>query len=682
MKTWKRLIALSLSAAMALSLAACGEKEPTPTASAPAAESAPVESAPAQENGEAVYRQLYASEVTTFNYLYTGNTNDLQMSANCVDCLVEYDNYGVMIPSLAESWEANEDNTEWTFHIRKGVKWVDYQGNEVADVTANDWVTAAEYSNTAVNEAANQYMYDGIVKNAQGYYEWTAYQLALETATDGTDEAGNPVKLDGEGNVIEPVDEVKWEDVGVKATDDYTLVYTMENPCSYFPSVLSYSSYMPVYKPFLEEKGKDFGAATGPDTILYNGAFLMAEFAPQDHRTLVKNPTYWDKDNVKLDKLELRYNSTAGTLGPEQFVRGEVDYAELDASLLTSWLTDDAKYEMISPSRPNVSYSYFYVFNFEPRFAKDYEPDNWTIAVNNENFRQSIMHALDRVGALSVQDPQSPETLVNNTITPATFASAEGVDFTQYPALKAISDGDSFDVDAALEYKAKAVEELTAAGATFPVKVYMRYNPSTTNWDKECQVVEQQLEGALGTDYIDIIVEAGPSTGFLGAVRRAGDFALMKCNWGADYADPQTWTDPMSRDNSYNFMYQDSSRTMGEDTCDHKSAETAALIDEYFALQDAAKAITTDDEARYTAFAEAEAFLIEHAVVIPYSISFSGYVATRLNCFQGEYAPYGLALQRYKYQELLEEPMNMQKFAAENETWQADRVKALEAAGQ
>ncbi len=668
MKNMKRWLALALCLAMVFSLAACGKDDGKPTADPNQTGNDPaVTDQPAAEQ---VYRQLYASEVTTFNYLYTGNTNDLQMSANTVDCLVEYDSYGVMIPSLAESWEANADNTEWTFHIRKGVKWVDYQGNEVADVTAHDWVTAAKYSNTAENEASNQYMYDGIVKNAQAYFNYTAYLLESDNGAKTVDEEGNEIKV---------VPEVKWEDVGVKATDDYTLVYTMEAPCAYFPSVLSYSSYMPVYEPFLTEQGKNFGAATGPDTILYNGAFLMSEFAPQDHRTLVKNPTYWDKDNVFIDRLELRYNSTAGTIGPEQFIRGEVDYAELDASLLTSWLTDDNTYNMVSSSRPNVSYSYFYVFNFEPRFDASLDPDNWTLAVNNENFRQSIMHALDRVGALAVQDPQNPESIVNNTVTPPTFASGAGMDFTEYPALKAITDGDSFDADLALEYKAKAVEELTAAGCKFPVKVYMRYNPDTTNWDKECQVVEQQLENALGKDYIDVIVEAGPSTGFLGAVRRTGDFGLMKCNWGADYADPQTWTDPFSKTNTYNFMNQDASRSVGDVACDHKGAETQAIVEEYYRLVDAAKAITTDEAARYTAFAEAEAHLINHAIIVPYSISFTGYVATRLNAFEGEYAPYGLALQRYKYQHLLEEPMNMAKFTAEKDKWQTERAAALEA---
>ena len=667
MRHGKRLAALTLTAAMAMSLAACGGEEKTPE----------------QEGGdqadEVVYRCLYGTEVTTFNYLYTGNTNDYQMSANCVDCLVEYDKYGVMLPSLAESWEANDDSTVWTFHIRPNVKWVDYTGTEVGPVTAEDWVTAAKWVNEAANEAGNQYMYNGIVKNAEAYYDYTAYLLDIANATQAED----GTYTDSEGNVIEAVDEVKFEDVGVKAVDELTLEYTMEQPCPYFPSVLSYDSYMPVYAPFLEEMGDKFGAATGPDTILYNGAYLMAEFAPQDHRTLVKNPTYWDPDNVFIDRMEWRYNSTANTLGPEQFVRGEVDYTSLDASLLTSWLQDDAKYNMVSPSRTNVSFSYFYAFNFEPRFDASLEPDNWVLAVNNENFRQSIFHALDRVGALAVVDPQAPESLLNNTVTPATFASANGVDYTQYPALKEITAGDSFQADKALEYKAAAMEELTAAGATFPVKVYMRYNPNTTNWDKECQVVEQQLEGLLGTDYIDIIVEAGPSQGFLGAVRRTGDFGLMKCNWGADYADPQTWTDPFGEDNTYNFMNQDAGRTVADAPCDSKLPETQAIVAEYYEKLNAAKAITTDEAARYTAFAEAEAFLIDHAMVVPFSISNSGgYVATRLDPFTGQYAPYGLALQRYKGQKMLDEPMNIKTFNEALANWNTERAAALEAAGQ
>ena len=150
MKLTKRLSALALAGAMALSLAACGSDDTQSTSS-----TAPTGSPTAAEGG--VYRELYASEVSTLNYLITGNTNDFQICANVVDCLVEYDSYGVIQPALAESWEHNEDNTVWTFHIRQGVKWVDSTGAEVADVTANDWVSAAQYANNAANDSATQY---------------------------------------------------------------------------------------------------------------------------------------------------------------------------------------------------------------------------------------------------------------------------------------------------------------------------------------------------------------------------------------------------------------------------------------------------------------------------------------------------------------------------------------------
>ncbi|NCB63913.1 MAG: peptide ABC transporter substrate-binding protein, partial [Clostridia bacterium] len=600
MKRMRKLFAFTLALAMAASLAACSKE-------------------PAQGGGQSAdgtrdtYRMMYSSEVTTLNYLYTSNTNDYEMCANMVDCLVEYDPYGVMIPSLAESWAPNDDNTVWTFRIRPGVKWVDYQGNEVADVTAQDWVDAAKWVNNAANESGNQYMYNGIVKNAEEYYNYTAYLVESENGAKTTDADGNP---------IEVVPEVKFEDVGVKAIDASTLEYTMAAPIPYFPSVLSYTSYMPVYGPFLEEQGASFGSDN--TTVLYNGPFIMEDFQPQNQRILVKNPTYWDKDNVFMEKMEWLYNASTDTIAPESFLRGDVDFSYLDASIAAAWRGDEAKKDLVSPSRPNPSFSYFYAFNFEPRFADSLEPDNWIKAVNNENFRLSILHALDRDGALRVQEPLKPERIKTNTITPPSFANGDGLDFTQYPALKALSDGDSFDTAQAADYKSKAMEELKAEGATFPIKVYMRYNPSTTNWDKECQIVEQQLENALGKDYIDVIVEAGPSTNYLATVRRAGDFGLMKCNWGADYADPQTWTDPFTANNTYNFMNQDAGREVAGKPCDSKSAETQALVAQYYELTAKAKAIVNDDNARYTAFAEAEAFLIEHGFVIPFHISNNG----------------------------------------------------------
>lgn len=599
------------------------------------------------------------------NYLVTTSTNNLTIPANVVDTLVEYDRYGVVQPSLAESWEHNADSTQWTFHIRQGVKWVDKTGAEVADVTAHDWVSAARYILDASHssKSAGSWELAGVA-NANAYYEYTAYQLALETATDGTDENGNPVKLDGDGEVIEEVAPVAAEDVGVSAQDDYTLVFTLEAPCPYFLSMLCWSAFMPANGDFLDRCGDSFGVDS--DNLLYCGAYLLSDFQPQVKQVMSKNQSYWDKDNVFIDTIERTYNAEAGTLSTTMFLQGEVDEAEIESNLLSALLADYA--DQIHPSRPSTSYAYWYLFNFDPRFDAQYEPENWKLAVNNENFRQSLVHGLDRVNALQVYDPNDPEGLLSNTITPLSFTSASR-DYAYYGGLDKYTDGDSFDSGLALQYKDKAVSELTAAGATFPVKVYMRYNPDTTNWADECQLVEQQLENLLGSDYIDVIVEAGPADGFLTSVRRAGNYGFMKCNWGADFADASAYiVDPFKEGSSYSFIFR------SEDPA------TQAAYQEYLDLLARAQAITGDEEARYEAYAKAEAVLLDHGFAIPIHTKARIYSFSRLNPLEGQYAPFGLAASRYKGQHLLEKSMGMDEFEAAYQTWLTEREAALSAA--
>ena len=646
MKKTGRILAGLLTGVMALSLAACGSSSSG--------------SSDNGENGEkTTFRTLYSGEVQTLNYLTTSTTNDYAISANIIDCLVDYDQYGNITPGLAESWESNDDMTEWTFHIRKGVKWVDNNGKEMADVTANDWVAAARYVNDAAHESDNQYMYDtgAVVHNAQAYYDYTAYMLASENGTKDTD---------ADGEKLEPVDPVNAEDIGVEAPDDYTLVYKLDAPCSFFTSIVSYTSYMPVSQACLDEYGDSFGLDN--ESLWYNGAFVLSTYEPQEKHVLTKNASYWDKDHVYLDEVVSTYNADASSVEANMYKNGEIDYASISADLLDSWLKDDAVKDQVHGSRPDNSFSYFFCFNFDPQFDAEYEPDNWKIAVNNENFRKAMMASLDRVKALTVSEPYNPEKLLNNTVTPANFAAAAGKDYTQYDALKDITNGDSFDAAKAVEYRDKAKEELEKEGCTFPVKVLMPYNPSVTNWDKECQVIEQQMESVLGTDFIDIIVQAGPETGFLSAVRRSGAYAFMKCNWGADYADPQTWAEPFTEGNGYNFW--DISEDEG----------TQAIYQEWTDKVTEAEAICTDDEARFNAFAEAEKLLIDHAIIVPFKIDDGGYTASKLNPLEGEFAPYGVALQRYKFQHLGEKSMSMDEFNTALAEWEEARTKALESA--
>lgn len=664
MQTSKRLFALLLVLSLTLALAACGGKADAPQTTAAAESTTPVQTA-APVSEDAVYRTLYASEVTTLNYLITGQNNELSIAANVVDGLVEYDAYGNVEPALATSWEQNDDATVWTFKIREGVMWVDKDGKEVAPVTAHDWVSAAHYACDAKNDSSTFYTMSGVIAGADDYYDWTAYQMALATATDGTDENGNAVKLvineDGEEEVLEEVPEASAENIGVKALDDYTLEFTLASPRPYFISMVSFGPYMPVNGEFLDQCGDKFG--TSNEYLLYCGAFVLSTYQPQQQRVLTKNASYWDKDNVFLDAIQMTYNAEASSISATMYQSGEVDQADVSSNLLSAMMADPATADLIHPTRSDTSYSYWYLFNFDPNFDKEYEPENWKKAVNNENFRKSIVHAFNRMPALATNDRIDPESLKSNTITPAAFASASK-DFAYYGDLAAYTEGDNFDEALALEYKQKAMDELTAAGATFPVKMLMCYNPTTSNWAEECQVVEQTIENVLGTDFVDIIIQAGPETGFLGAIRRTGNYAFMKCNWGADYADPETWTDPFTyyesgNQSSYSFIYKSEDPT------------TKALYAEYMELVDAAKAITDDLDARYEAFAKAEAFLLDHAFAIPFSISSRSYQMCNLNVFEGQYASFGLANQRYKDQHLYDTSMSLEQFQAAYADWQS-----------
>ncbi len=655
MKMTKRLLALLLAMTMVLSMAACGSSDKSAATEAPAAQ-APA--APAAE--EAIYRTLYSGEVTTLNYLITGQTNELSIAANVVDCLVEYDAYGKVEPALAESWDSNEDATVWTFKIRQGVNWVDKDGNVVAPVTAHDWVSSARYACDANNDSSTFYTMEDKIVGATEYYNWTAYQMALPTATDGTDENGNAVKFivneDGEQEVLEEVAEAKIEDIGVKAIDAYTLEFTLTAPIPYFISMVSFGPYMPVNGEFLAECGDKFG--TSNEYLLYNGAFVLSTFQPQQQRILTKNANYWDKENVFLDAIQQTYNAEASSISVTMYQSGEVDEASISSDLLSAMMADPATAALIHPTRSDTSYAYWYLFNFDPQFDAQYEPENWKLAVNNENFRKAVVASFNRMPALATNDRVDPTSMKNNTITPNGFCAASK-DYTFYGDLKAYTDGDNFDEAKAAEYKAAALAELTAAGATFPVKMLMCFNPSTSNWAQECQVVEQTIEKVLGTDFVDIIVEAGPDTGFLGAVRRSGKYAFMKCNWGADYADPETWTDPFTDTSSYNFIYKSEDPT------------TKALYAEYQALVAEAKAITNDMDARYEAFAKAEAFLLDHAFAAPIHISSRSYQMCDLNVFEGQYASFGMASLRYKDQHLYDTSMGLEEYQAAYADWLA-----------
>lgn len=653
---------------------------------------APVEPEPESNIGpdgrefadEQVYRSLYSSEVTTMNYLVSSTTYELVVGANTIDSLVENDTYGNILPCGAESWEVSEDGLTWTFHLRAGQYWYDADGNQKDPVTANDYVAAARYVCDSAMDSNNSYLMDGWIVNAEELINYTAAQLA-EPVEQGT-EAGEDqdIVVDANGILYEGSDwneetekydtwteipAVTPEDLGVEAVDDLTLVYHLVKPRPYFLTALQFGTYWPAPASLLAELGDAYGLDNY--SMWFNGAYILSEFKPQEKRIYTKNVNNWDAEHIYIERIEQICNTEAATLEPEMFLRGEVDGAGIGSDIVADWLSDPEKSQMISTTRVTGDYSYFFGFNFEPKFDAEYEPENWVIAVNNENFRKAVFHGIDRDGYIAAKYPgDDPSIHKINTVTPKGFSVNEGKDYVFYGGLAKYTENDSFDPELAVQFRDAAKAELEAAGCKFPIKVPVNYNTNSTTWANCTVVLEQQLEELLGADFIDIIVVPYSGSSFLNETRRNGNYALQELNWGADFMDPETWADAFDHKNSYNFFCNE---TLEQDGINQytKTEETAALIDQYFELVAAAREETGDMDARYEAFAAAESFYIDHAIVVPGFISGGSYQATKLNGFEGQYAMMGQSSSRYKGQHVYKTAMSQDMFDAQYAEWTA-----------
>ena len=623
----------------------------------------------------ATYTVLYARQPATLNYLICSADPDLYHGTHCVDTLVEYDSRGKIREGLATSWEWDADTLTWTFHLRDE-NWVDYTGAVLGPVTAQDFVDALAYLLDPDYASGTASLVTPYVAGAEDYYNYCVWRnnanngTVAEDGTTYTIDAAGTVTLTAADGSTTTCPAVDFSSVGVAAVDEHTLTYTLNYDFPGFLSLLNYAPFEPAYGPMLAELGDQF--CTSAETACSCGAFYLAEYTPLESWVMKKNPENYDKDNVYIDTIRYIYNQEALISGPEMVRRGEIDQATISSDILDSWLADDTTKDMVSMERPETGKSYFYFFNFLPyahQFPNwnttgvdaQYQPDNWAKAVNSTNFRKAFLYAINPAVTLAVTAPEGYENYKLHTITPSSFcADSKGVDYTECGALAKVTD--HFNEATAKQYRDAAVQELTAAGATFPIKVQYPYNPAVVDWDKQCQVFKQQVEGVLndGFDFVDIIITQGPSDNFLNAVRRAGAYEFMSYYWGADYSDPETEVYPFyqeagDRGTCYAFL-----RTGVEDGI--ITGETADYVMTYMDMVEKAKAITADLDARYAAFADAEAYLIENALVIPLSLPVPPYIATRLNLWEGQYAPTGFSSNRLKGIHILDHYVSMDEY--------------------
>ena len=217
------------------------------------------------------YSYVFASNPDTLDYITSTRGSTSSITTNLIDGLLENDKYGNLVPSMAESWTVSKDGLTYTYKIRQGAKWYTSEGEEYAEVTAHDFVTGLKYA--ADKKAENLYLVQDSIKGLADYVE---------------------------GKTSD------FETVGVKAVDDYTLQYTLNKPESYWNSKTTGGILSPVNEAFLKSKGDDFGSVT-PSSILSNGPYLFKSFTSKSLIEFEKNPNYWDKDNVKIEKVKLSF---------------------------------------------------------------------------------------------------------------------------------------------------------------------------------------------------------------------------------------------------------------------------------------------------------------------------------------------------------------------------------------
>lgn len=576
--------------------------------------------------------ETQAREMETFCYHYSQAAVDLNVLSNCYEHLLTNDSKGQLIPAAAKDFSSPDGGQTWVFHLKKGITWVDYKGEYMADCTSEDWLTGLEWVlNYAKNKSANTSMPIEMITGAADYYNYTK-EL---TETEGEDAA----KALGLDKFLEMV--------GIEAPDDYTLIYHCVDKLAYFPSVATYNCLAPLSADLIAEIGVDgyFGATY--ETMWYSGPYTITNYIYQNEKVLTKNESYINKDSVKLfDTVTIKMVESID-VAYEMFANGELDQIQLSASKLKTISEDENNpfHNYLVERRP-TKYSYQIHLCYDKK-NEDGTPDTaWNTAVANENFRLALYYGLDATNYLARTNSINPLSCQNFCYTANVVAvNSQGVDYTQlvrdemglqYSTEKFAR----YDADKAAAYKAAAIEELKAAGVELPVKMAYYISGSSTTAKETADVFANLIKTCLGDDLV--VLDTKTYVSKLNTEVRDPQLASIYINgWGADFADPINFLgqETYGEDNAYYSQYYSKINNATDE-------KLIAEYKEFTELVNAAKAITDDTDARYAAFAKAEAYMLEHAFAIPWSYEVV-WAITRVSDYSKIYTAYGNQSERY-----------------------------------
>ena len=679
----KKLLMVLLAVLMAFTLVACGKDNSDNTGDdgedQPTFDTSAVDLSTLKLSDTKNLVVPESREINTLDYVTTALQEDTQFNVNFVDGLVETDRFGNYVGAIAESWDHNEDASVWTFYLRKGVNWSTNSGEIYDEVKAQDFVTSARHvaefksatvQNLSVISGLADYSKDG----------------------DYSDEA--------------------WAKVGVKALDDYTVEYTLNTPTPYFYTSVEYMPFYPINEKFLESMGDgcelgnpdvntcSFGSLT-PDSILYCGGFVLTAADSKSKTVITKNENYWDAENIKLDSVTYIYNDGSDPYssirGFEQNTYASASLPSTNPEVYTALAKKYAGYT--STTLPNSS-AFGVVFNmnrltFEnTNYATDETAKERTrAAILNKNFRLAIKAAYD-VPAY-VESTQAPEVAM------ACIRNLNGVynlvstsDGTQYGKLVEeayaeltgetvnLTDGQWpwLSKEKALAYLDAAEEELGfEITAENPIHLDMLTIETSDRLVKSSLSMKQSIEANTdGRVVVELVMRDENTVKNIAYVTEnfaEADFDISTfTGWGPDFNDPKTFCDIYSPVEGY-YMHAMglTDEVMAPDEYGSDDAIKSQIgFDKYQELLDAADAITGDLDARYKAYAKADAYLLANALYIPTTMQ-TGTMGVKVTHVVPFSKVYSLATceDKWKGLELQEDLVTTEQYETAKAAWEA-----------
>ena len=550
-------------------------------------------------------------ELESWNILYTQRAEDANVITNLWDGLLSFDCYGKVVPAIASSWEHNDDSTVWTFHLRDDVDWVDANGEVKDHLTSKDFLVGFEWvMNAYKNEANNTSMPNDTVVGAADYYEQT--KAAGDAAADMTYE------------------DMLAAGVGIEAPDDYTLVFTCKDPCPYFDTVAAYNSFYPVAPALLDELGIEGFRGCDNTTMWYNGPYVVEEYIQGNTKSYIPNPSYYDAANVsRFERMTITMISD-GTISLQLYENRELDEVDLGESSIATIQADPSNEynQQMCEKRPK-KFSYCFIFNYDKRKTDGTADENWNKAIANKAFRQCFSKGLELSKFYARYNPINPLKCENDFFTMSGLCyTTDGTDYTSLVAKELGLDGEKYDGKTMkrlranngdiTDLKKQAMDELSAIGVTFPVHCsYYILAGSTTALDS-ATVLKQCFTDSFGDDFIVLDIETFVSSTMKEVVApKLQSFVHM--GWGADFGDPINFLTQIivHDDNAYYSCNMTNIEGIAENGAADYQKDLVAAYEQFTDLVNEGRVIVNDTDARYAAFAKAEAYFLEENLIFP-----------------------------------------------------------------